>query len=88
VGPLVFVVALVVYAVTAAPALSWLDAAEFSTAAQALAIAHPPGHPIPSLLGRLLVYLPLGGCAMASAWAAVENSAASSHDSAGAAVTA
>src|SRR5215468_5572435 len=56
----VFAVAVIVYGWTAAPALSWLDAAEFSTAAQALAVAHPPGHPIPSLLGRLLLYLPLG----------------------------
>ena len=62
-GPLVFLVALAVYAFTAAPALSWLDAAEFSTAAHSLAVAHPPGHPIPSLLGRLLLYLPLGEAA-------------------------
>ena len=59
----VFAVALATYAWTAAPALSWLDAAEFSTAAQALAVAHPPGHPIPSLVGRLLLYLPLGEAA-------------------------
>lgn len=59
----VFAVALLLYGWTAAPALSWLDAAEFSTAAQSLAIAHPPGHPIPSLVGRLLLYLPLGEAA-------------------------
>jgi len=62
-GWLVFAVAFVIYAATAAPALSWLDAAEFATAAQALAVAHPPGHPIPSLLGRLLVDMPLGEAA-------------------------
>jgi hypothetical protein len=61
---MVFAAALAVYGWTAAPALAWLDAAEFTAAAHGLGVAHPPGHPIPSLLGRAFLYLPLGDAAL------------------------
>jgi hypothetical protein len=63
-GWVVFAAAFAVYGWTLAPATSWLDAAEFTAAAHGLGIAHPPGHPIPSLLGRALLYLPLGDAAV------------------------
>ncbi len=51
---------LTIYMVLAGPTFYWLDSSEFSAAAWGLGIAHPPGHPLPSLLGRLLCLLPLG----------------------------
>lgn len=38
----------------------WLDGGEFVAAAIDLDIAHPPGHPLAALLGRLAAYLPAG----------------------------
>jgi uncharacterized protein (DUF2062 family) len=62
-GPIVFAAALVVYAITAAPAVGWLDSAEFVAAAQVLGISHPPGQPLAALLGRAVEYVPLGDVA-------------------------
>lgn len=62
-GPIVFAAAFAVYAVTAAPAVGWLDSAEFVAAAQALGISHPPGQPLVAVLGRALAYLPIGDIA-------------------------
>src|SRR5882672_291283 len=62
-GPIVFAAALVVYAITAAPAVGWLDSAEFVAAAQTLGISHPPGQPLAALLGRAVAYLPFGDVA-------------------------
>lgn len=63
-----------VYVLTAGPSLYWLDSSEFVAAAWTLGIAHPPGHPLAALLGRLACYLPFGTIAfrvtMASALAA------------------
>jgi hypothetical protein len=59
----VFALAFGVYAWTAAPGLGWLDSAELTAAAATLGIAHPPGHPIPLLLGKLIALLPLGDVA-------------------------
>src|SRR5688572_7828838 len=57
---LVGAVVFAIYAWTAAPGLYWLDASELATASVTLGIAHPPGHPIPILLGKLVSFVPLG----------------------------
>ncbi|HKA90196.1 MAG TPA: DUF2723 domain-containing protein [Haliangiales bacterium] len=62
-GPIVFAAALAAYTVTAAPAVGWLDSAEFVAAAQTLGISHPPGQPLAALLGRAVAYLPIGDIA-------------------------
>ncbi|MGZ3407150.1 MAG: protein O-mannosyl-transferase family, partial [Polyangia bacterium] len=46
-----------------APDLYWLDSSELAAAAWGLGVAHPPGHPLPSLLGRACTLLPLGSIA-------------------------
>ncbi len=58
----------------AAPDITWLDSSELAAAAFGLGVAHPPGHPLPSMLGHfLLTWLPLGSiafrCTLASALA-------------------
>lgn len=55
--------ALAVYLATAAPGIYWLDSSELAAAAFGLGIAHPPGHPLASLLGRLTCLLPIGSLA-------------------------
>ena len=71
---LVGLLCLTVYLSLAGPTFYWLDSSELSAAAWELGIPHPPGHPLPSLLGRLLCLLPLGTLAfritLASALAA------------------
>jgi len=57
---LVGLLCLTVYLSLAGPTFYWLDSSELSAAAWELGIPHPPGHPLPSLLGRLLCLLPLG----------------------------
>lgn len=52
--------ALAAYVVTAGPTIYWLDSSEFVAASWLLGNAHPPGHPLVSLLGRLFCYLPVG----------------------------
>ncbi len=47
----------------AAPAAHWLDASEFAATAFQLGNAHPPGHPLPVLLGKAATLVPLGGIA-------------------------
>jgi Protein O-mannosyl-transferase TMEM260-like len=51
---------LVAYIFTAGPSFFWLDSGEFVAAAWGLGVAHPPGHPLPSLFGRLIGLLPVG----------------------------
>lgn len=50
----------VVYAFTAGGHGYWLDSAEFTAAAVALDIPHPPGHPLANLWGKLFALLPVG----------------------------
>jgi hypothetical protein len=62
-GPIVFVVTFAVYAWTAAPAMTWLDAPEFAAAAQSLGVPHSPGQPLAPFLGHLATLMPIGGIA-------------------------
>ncbi len=59
--------ALLVYALTLAPDLTWAhfggDGGELITAAATLGIPHPPGYPTYVLLGKLVSLLPLGSAA-------------------------
>jgi hypothetical protein len=60
----VFIVALVVYVVSVGESPYWLDSSELAAASFGLGIAHPPGHPLAALLGKLATMLPLGSVAM------------------------
>ncbi len=51
---------LVGYIWLAGPTFYWLDSSEFTAAAWGLGIAHPPGHPLNSLIGHLACYIPVG----------------------------
>jgi hypothetical protein len=48
------------YVASAAGHSYWLDSGEFAAASVDLDIAHPPGHPLTALWGRLFCCLPLG----------------------------
>jgi tetratricopeptide (TPR) repeat protein len=56
----VFLVSLVVYVKTAARFMYWGDSCELVAVAHTLGIAHPPGYPLYTLLGALVVRIPLG----------------------------
>jgi hypothetical protein len=53
--------AVVVYALTAYPAITWWDSAEYSLAALTMGITPPPGSLLLTILGWLVTRLPLGG---------------------------
>jgi hypothetical protein len=53
-------VPLAAYLVTGSFHDYWLDSGEFTAQAIRLDIAHPPGHPVAGLLGRLAALLPIG----------------------------
>lgn len=44
-----------------APTVAYDDSGEFTLAALELGIAHPPGYPLFVLLGKIAIFLPLGG---------------------------
>jgi hypothetical protein len=50
----------IAYIITASAYAYWLDSGEFVAAAVQLDIAHPPGHPLSALYGKLLTLVPLG----------------------------
>lgn len=54
---------LALYVHTLAPTVLPADAGEFQTVAPLLGIAHPPGYPLYTLLGRLFTLLPVGDAA-------------------------
>ncbi len=56
-------VAFAVYAWTAAPSITLLDAGEFAVAAQHFGVPHPTGYPLWTLLAWLFSLLPLGNVA-------------------------
>lgn len=51
---------LVIYFLTVAPTVYWLDAAELTTGAYTLGIVHAPGSPLYLLLGYAFTWLPFG----------------------------
>lgn len=50
----------IAYIITASAYAYWLDSGEFVAAAVSLDIAHPPGHPLSALYGKLLSLVPVG----------------------------
>lgn len=56
----VFVLALLIYLRTLTPKLGWIDSGELSVICATFGVAHPPGYPLYTLLGRLFVQVPLG----------------------------
>ncbi len=55
-----FVCILLVYVLTLCPTVYWEDSGELITVAYVLGIAHPPGHPLYSIVGHLFTFLPWG----------------------------
>lgn len=55
-----FAASFVAYMVLAAPGVAWMDSGELATAAFHLGGAHPPGHPLYVLLGKLASLIPIG----------------------------
>ena len=53
-------VPLALYIATASAHDGWLDSGEFVAQAVDLGIAHPPGHPLAAIVGKLITLLPLG----------------------------
>ncbi len=62
-------VPLAAYLATASGSSYWLDAGELTAAAVDLDVAHPPGHPLASLVGHALTLVPLGPLAFRVAFA-------------------
>ncbi len=63
IGLWIFLSCFTLYALTASPAIGWLDSPEFVAQAATLGVAHSPGHPLPALIGRLLGLIPIGDLA-------------------------
>ncbi|MEA3345520.1 MAG: DUF2723 domain-containing protein [Chloroflexota bacterium] len=57
---LIFLGSLALYLCTLAPTLLPADAGEFQFVAPLLGVAHPPGYPLYTLLGKLFTLIPLG----------------------------
>ncbi|MBC7235050.1 MAG: DUF2723 domain-containing protein [Chloroflexi bacterium] len=57
---LAFLAGLTLYVITLAPSVLPADSGEFQLVAQVLGIAHPPGYPLYTLLGKLFTFLPVG----------------------------
>src|SRR6266540_5116712 len=60
----VFLVALVVYSWTLAPAVTLTDSGELIVAAYGLGVAHPPGFPLWIILAHLASLVPIGNVAV------------------------
>lgn len=60
---LFFLILFPIYIAAVAPTLYWLDSSEFATAAFLLGVAHSPGHPLVSLIGKWFTFLPVGSVA-------------------------
>jgi hypothetical protein len=60
---LVFAAGLALYVHTLAPTLLPADSGEFQLVSATLGLAHPPGYPLYTLLGRLFTFIPLGDLA-------------------------
>lgn len=55
-----FFVPLIIYIITLAPTVSWVDSDELATASSLLKIAHPTGYPLFTILGKVFTLLPAG----------------------------
>lgn len=55
-----FVVPFIVYMITLAPDVTFIDAGELAAVATKLGIAHPTGYPLFTVLGKLFTLIPLG----------------------------
>ena len=66
---LAVLVPLAAYLATLSGAGYWLDAGELTAAAVDLDVAHPPGHPLASLVAHAATLIPLGSLAMRVAFA-------------------
>jgi hypothetical protein len=56
---LLLLIDLIVYLLTRAPAVQFIDSGELAVVCQTLGIAHPTGYPLYTLLGRLFCLIPL-----------------------------
>jgi hypothetical protein len=65
---LTFAAGLALYVYTLAPTLLPADSGEFQLVSATLGIAHPPGYPLYTLLGRLFTLIPLGDAAYRVNW--------------------
>jgi hypothetical protein len=55
-----FLIPLVVYVITLAPSVTFIDSGELATVATKLGVAHPTGYPLFTLIGNVFTRLPLG----------------------------
>jgi 4-amino-4-deoxy-L-arabinose transferase-like glycosyltransferase len=60
---LLFSGSLILYLTTLSPDILPADNGEFQLVAAVLGVAHPPGYPLHTVLGRLMTFLPIGGVA-------------------------
>ena len=56
---LLLLIDLIVYLLTRAPAVQFIDSGELAVVCQTLGVAHPTGYPLYTLLGRLFCLIPL-----------------------------
>lgn len=61
----VFLVSFIVYMMTLAPGLGFIDAGELATTVSTLGIAHPTGYPLFTLIGHLFSILPIASTVIA-----------------------
>lgn len=55
-----FLIPFIVYVVTLAPAVTFIDAGELATVATKLGVAHPTGYPLFTVLGNVFTNIPIG----------------------------
>ncbi len=64
VAPGAALAAFLVYLLTLAPSVLFIDSGELATVATTLGIAHPTGYPLFTLVGYIFSHLPIGGSAV------------------------
>ncbi|HMQ67847.1 MAG TPA: DUF2723 domain-containing protein [Ignavibacteria bacterium] len=55
-----FLLPFIVYVITLAPTVTFIDSGELATVAAKLGVAHPTGYPLFTVLGRVFTLLPIG----------------------------
>ena len=55
-----FLIPFIVYMITLAPTVTFIDSGELATVASKLGVAHPTGYPFFTVLGRIFTLLPVG----------------------------